>query len=337
MGDVFLRLFLKEVGFADHFSNWDDLTVHREHWVGSIRDGKTRGGLVDIVIRDGTNSVCIENKIDAADQSHQLVRYQNAYEAGKTYVLYLTLDGHDASPGSKGHLALGRDYSCISYEGHIMRWLDACLAEVRSCTVEPVDDISPLATSIEQYRRSVESITTNRNIMDRMDELELLLDKWKEAQQVTELVTKTLPDAQLAFKNALLEELGRQGGLLSSSDELCAFHVNRGNHKQLYIKAKGDPECKFILKNLGGGKKASVYAAIMSRRSKNEIQKREVIQFEEREFSLWDIRTLEKIADPRSESFREVRDHVVKEFLSYMERMMKDGKLRARLVDRNAE
>src|SRR5690606_24060533 len=98
-GNLFLKLFLQIVG--NNTINLENASVILEKHIGIRDDANLLGGRVDIYITDLVNSICIENKIYAADQNVQLQRYCNHNKEYNT-VYYLTLDGSDASKESKG-------------------------------------------------------------------------------------------------------------------------------------------------------------------------------------------------------------------------------------------
>ena len=106
-GNLFLRLFLESVD--NNTIHLEKASVILEKHIGKRDDAKLLGGRVDIYITDHVNSICIENKIYAADQNVQLQRYCNHNKENNT-VYYLTLGGSDASPESKGKLVLDKDY-----------------------------------------------------------------------------------------------------------------------------------------------------------------------------------------------------------------------------------
>lgn len=88
-------------------------------------------GRMDIVISSGDMALVIENKIYASDQEKQLERYSDWLNDQKkhnkelnTALLYLTLDGHEASN------AKNIDYQRISYRNDILQWLDKCIEEI---------------------------------------------------------------------------------------------------------------------------------------------------------------------------------------------------------------
>ncbi len=101
--------------------------VYTEYNICNITD--TTGGRIDILITDRSDAddtpsghAIIENKIWAADQPNQLVRYHNF--APNTVLFYLTLNGDEPSKQSRGDLnAPSGGYQCISYRSDIIGWL----------------------------------------------------------------------------------------------------------------------------------------------------------------------------------------------------------------------
>ena len=96
---------------------------------------------IDILICDQSSmqAVIIENKIWAADQPRQLQRYAEQMRDYERQVLYLTLDGREASEDSAGDV----DYRCISYKSDLVPWL-------RSCQRRAYDEPA-LRESVAQY------------------------------------------------------------------------------------------------------------------------------------------------------------------------------------------
>lgn len=124
-GDLFLKLFIEQLNLGEFSSSTANVIV--EKYIG-LKNGEgpdAKGGRIDILIDDTKgNTIVIENKIYASDQKDQLIRYKNEYPDGK--LLYLTLDGKEATEGSAHHLVAGEDYDCVSYQEHILRWLERC-------------------------------------------------------------------------------------------------------------------------------------------------------------------------------------------------------------------
>jgi hypothetical protein len=135
MGDSFLKAFL-EIVIPD-FKNTFDIAsseVIIEYVIDNVsKQDEEHGGRIDILIRnDSHQAIIIENKIYAEDQPSQLRRYYNfakdeKYGDNNFLLLYLTLDGHDASPDSLRNKDNDKvPYMAISYKEHILCWLKRC-------------------------------------------------------------------------------------------------------------------------------------------------------------------------------------------------------------------
>ena len=98
MGNAFLCQFLQLDQIKEQSDYIQSDKVNQkdivERHIGQATENE--GGRLDIIIEDGNHAVIIENKIYAADQKHQLLRYDNY---GKTHfpisggyrLIYLTL------------------------------------------------------------------------------------------------------------------------------------------------------------------------------------------------------------------------------------------------------
>lgn len=161
-GDLFLKHFLSRLlssepsRFAEGFDT-GHATVSTEH--------STEVGRFDILIEDHAGkALIIENKIYAQDQDEQLKRYERyaneKYRKGNYLLLYLTLDGCEASEQSGD----GVDYLCISYKETISAWLEDC---IRSVYDKPF-----LRETMIQYRNLVKQLTGQ--IMDKSIEKDLV-------------------------------------------------------------------------------------------------------------------------------------------------------------------
>lgn len=132
MGNAFLCQFLQLDQIKEQSDYIQSDKVNQkdivERHIGQATENE--GGRLDIIIEDGNHAVIIENKIYAADQKHQLLRYDNY---GKTHfpisggyrLIYLTLDGHEAREVSTGSQPL--DYIRLSYSRDILTWLYECV------------------------------------------------------------------------------------------------------------------------------------------------------------------------------------------------------------------
>lgn len=170
--DLFLSLFLRcsVNDFADGFCS-SKASVFTEY--------STDEGRLDILIEDHAGrAVIIENKIYAGDQDAQLKRYerfaQTKYLTGNFRLLYLTLDGVEASEQS----GKGVDYEPISYKGTVLSWLEACL--------ESVYDKPLLRESMIQYRNLIKQLTGQD--MDKTVEKELVAEMIRTPQAVAAIL-----------------------------------------------------------------------------------------------------------------------------------------------------
>ena len=168
--DVFLKIFIEQQkakhkklsSFLNRFNKFDTsgATATAESYIGFVNEDGSKGGRIDILIKDKTNkALIIENKINAGDQPKQLIRYNNAYK--NSPIFYLTLNGSTPSDQSKGDLKEGEEFVCISYKDDIKNWLEQCLKEAVN---QPI-----LRETIQQYINLIK-ILTNQTINDKMSE-----------------------------------------------------------------------------------------------------------------------------------------------------------------------
>lgn len=203
--DLFLSLFLRSSvnDFADGFCS-SKASVFTEF--------STEEGRLDILVEDNAGkAVIIENKIYAVDQGAQLKRYERfakkKYHCGNYRLLYLTLDGVEASEQS----GKGVDYEPISYKGTILSWLEAC--------IKSVYDKPLLRESMIQYRNLIKQLTGQD--MDKTIEKELVTEMMRNPQAVAAIFQaypaweKEVLETKL-FKP--LEEYALRHGLLFTVD-----------------------------------------------------------------------------------------------------------------------
>ena len=150
---------------------------------------------IDIVIRDqiSLRAVIIENKIWAADQPRQLLRYAEQMKEYERHVLYLTPDGREASEDSAGDI----DYRCLSYKSDLVPWL-------KGCQKRAYDDPA-LRESVAQYLRLIARLTGTDFSEAYMNDLKELC--------LTEnnlVLVHDLTEALVEAKISLLQELWRE-------------------------------------------------------------------------------------------------------------------------------
>lgn len=162
--DAFLKAFIKIVKLDNFDFDTENCDVEVEEFIGKVEDEK--GGRIDILLTSNGQAIIIENKIYAGDGYKQLIRYNNY---GKNYhenafkILYLTLDGSEASEQSVGKKE-EVDYLCISYRDSIKNWLERC---IEISVSQPL-----IRETLQQYLTLVKQLT-NQN-MENNNEKQLL-------------------------------------------------------------------------------------------------------------------------------------------------------------------
>lgn len=158
---------------SDYNFKTENSYAKKEHYVGGVKISqdlsKSEGGNIDILIREKPatdNVIMIENKIDAGDQPHQLLRYRNAFPNG--LLIYLTLNNKISSEKS----AKTFPYKCMSYENDIVNWLEECQKIAYN---NPV-----VRETIKQYKNLIRKLT-HQNINSDMSKeiLKLIVNEGK--------------------------------------------------------------------------------------------------------------------------------------------------------------
>lgn len=169
--DRFLRMFMQQVPVLRDFPfDTRNATVVTEEVIPQTEENQRDTGRMDIVIHSGNDAIIIENKIYAQDQEEQLLRYYHYAQRevkGRFIILYLTLDGKEATMWSTNQeLIAGKDYFQISYKDDINAWLNQCEDSVRNLT--------NLYTIICQYHQIIKNLT-NTNMEQDNQILNLML------------------------------------------------------------------------------------------------------------------------------------------------------------------
>jgi len=200
--DIFLQKFLELFGIIDFTS--ENSFVKTEYSIGQITPDGLSGGRIDIYIEDKNKKIImIENKVYAFEQEKQLFRYTNKFPNGTLF--YLTLYGED----SKDHFSKGINYQSISYEKHIVNWLEECRKMAVSIPI--------LRESISQYINLIKKLT-NQNLNKKMSQsivTRILRDEnsfksFKTMVNSKSEIFKSILDLTIF---PLLKELGHEKGL----------------------------------------------------------------------------------------------------------------------------
>jgi len=264
MGDVFLKLFLhvvepniqpeNEESFKAKFpiENFEttDAFVKAEHAIGEInlceKEGEeganASGGRIDIFLKDKYGTlICIENKIHAIDQNKQIQRYYN-YETARNTVFYLTLNGEEPSNESTLKLVSGKNFFNISYEYHIIEWLELCLREVTNFT--------NLRETINQYILLIKKLTNQLTDSSMANEIQELIFK---NYNTAKIIEHNIKNAEAAAVKLLVDSIAEQiakslpkdkWNVLvdeNTSDKYSGLLVwNKAWHEDLKMKFQGE-------------------------------------------------------------------------------------------------
>lgn len=155
-GTKFLKLFFKYVlNLSEEKVEDEKIIVIPEYVIENNRR-------IDIFIKSDSFAIPIEAKINAGDQVLQLEDYYK--RAINSPVYYLTLDGHIPSDESKGNLN-ANEYCCISFENHIIKWLDECIKIVDKEKCDLIEVLKQLKDALCKITGKDKKIMDN-NIYD---------------------------------------------------------------------------------------------------------------------------------------------------------------------------
>jgi len=164
MSDIFLKEFMKRIGFYDFPTK--DAIVYTEEVISNYRRFD-----IDICSVDGRQKVVIENKIGIADHDNQL----NAYfeDLGKQNLknyklVYLTLNGDEPTETISDEDK--KDLICLSYKDDVIQIIDT-ISSIGNMLPQPVLEI------FRQYCLTLKNLT-NQGVDKIMNEeiTELLLN-----------------------------------------------------------------------------------------------------------------------------------------------------------------
>lgn len=196
LSQTFLTLFISQFGITDFDAGKAQLFI--EPTISRISEDGTTGGRIDILITSGQGrEIIIENKIYAADQKNQLLRYRNAYP--NAYIFYLTLNGGKIFKESD---LVSVDYEPISYAYDIIKWLELCKKEAVNYPI--------LRETITQYINLIK-LLTGQNINKTMTKeiykiLLSTISNFKSAEVVHNMYNEIITSIEKGF----FEEINKQ-------------------------------------------------------------------------------------------------------------------------------
>ena len=205
VGDTFLKAFLSilELDNFDFDAVFADVQV--EYHIGFKNEENTDGGRIDILVASRNKAILIENKIYAGDQENQLIRYYNFGKEKYTNnfkLLYLTLDGHDASEYSKENkytrLKPNQDYYLVGYNQKILSWLERC--------IELAARYPLVRETVRQYKSLVEHLVgKNMNEKNNKELVSLLTNS--ENVEITLAILSVYNDIVSLIKKKFVTQL----------------------------------------------------------------------------------------------------------------------------------
>jgi hypothetical protein len=249
--------------FNKHFDfDFENTKSYIEDFAGKLNEDKTEGGRIDIVIKDNKKAFLIENKIYADEQTNQLIRYKNFYPNAP--IIFLTLFGSDAKTATD--LEINKDYFIISYEEHVLKWLEECLKEAVKYPM--------LREVIRQYINLVKKLTHQTiNQELKKDIMDLIKNNFLEAAEIAknynaaknDVIKKFWDELFNFFEETLAKDTWRieQNKTLIPKYNHLLFSHNENDKAYLYYRYNyndGEVECGIILKNATNGN--NVYDAI---------------------------------------------------------------------------
>lgn len=194
--DLFLQIFIKDVLKINDFG--DILSVQAEESTNENRR-------VDFTIKSSKYYIGIEMKVDAGDLDNQISHYyEDLIEKAlkdsnqKVKIYYLTKNGKDASFHSHNNKVTPVK---ISFEKHILQWIENCQKEVKN--------ITNLNEAFENYKDIVKKITNKYKgrVMLLEDEL-LKNEKYYElAREISEAFQKAKYAKRIEKINSIIKLL----------------------------------------------------------------------------------------------------------------------------------
>ncbi|MEP2280356.1 PD-(D/E)XK nuclease family protein [Maribacter sp.] len=227
-GDVFLKLFVKQLGILLDTSS---ATVKVEKYIGKITDSS--GGYIDIFISDNKGqSITIENKIYAGDQNNQLLRYFNF---NPNNILYLTLWGDAPEDYSSSGLIIDEEFKRISYKEDIIDWLVGCRKEAV--------ELPLLREAISHYINLIQLLTGQTGTTKMNKEVKEYIASSSETLKQAALIADNMNDAkvliQWSFWESLKEKLEAEGLTFLDKKKVTWENVNgfynKARNKDVYF------------------------------------------------------------------------------------------------------
>ncbi|MFM5326371.1 PD-(D/E)XK nuclease family protein [Aeromonas veronii] len=210
------------------------------HSIEVRREDLTRSGRrIDFTISTKSHLIGIEMKIDAGDQCNQLNDYYDelffrAKNNERVSIFYLTLNGKEPSLYSLGKLPI-EHINCISFDIHILTWLQKCVAQAPNESV--------VKQTLNQYLSLVEKLTHKNSLIPALStEIAGSTEKMLAALSISEAVVYAQERIMRLFWNELnakLISVGKKPEIYGGSniDDIChAYFFKSKNHRNIGIR-----------------------------------------------------------------------------------------------------
>ncbi|WNL27759.1 PD-(D/E)XK nuclease family protein [Arcobacter cryaerophilus gv. pseudocryaerophilus] len=157
---------------------------------------------IDFTIKSTNYYIGIEMKIDANDLNNQINDYEvdlitkaKNENIENVVIYYLTKDGKEAAQ----HSCKDVTYKRISFENHILNWIENCQKEVRN--------ITNLNEAFENYKDIVKKITNKYEgrVMSLKNELLKNEEYFELAKEISEALKRAMPEYREKQINLIIE------------------------------------------------------------------------------------------------------------------------------------
>lgn len=237
-GCLYLKLFMEVYGSKLCFGELrpEDISVKKEE--RSYDDNEEYNGRMDIFVEYKKKPfLIIENKLFAKDQSIQLKKYNSEAirrkaKEGEYEIVYLTLDGKDASDDS----GEGVIYNKMSYSKDIIKWLDLC--------IKKSSKISIVRETLIQYQNHIKQLTHQDMDSSNLEDMFDLMSKFPE--ETAEIVNNSCRYLEYVFNKFVkgnFERFALENGLKYKEDGIWNdrkeggffFHKAEWEHYAVFV------------------------------------------------------------------------------------------------------
>ncbi|AII53847.1 PD-(D/E)XK nuclease family protein [Hymenobacter sp. APR13] len=209
--ELFLTLFIQQLGLVGVEAK--DATVEVEKHIGLLNEDSLAGGRIDICLfPENGHPIFIENKIFAADQKNQLLRYHTYNPEAK--LLYLTLDGSEPGQHTTGGSIKQETVQSVSYATDIILWLELCRKEA---VTQPL-----VRETITQYIHLLKNITGQSTNKMMTEEVKKLILQDPGAVASAQLIRNAFDQIRSEVRQAIYSELDTAfRGVFASNDQVA--------------------------------------------------------------------------------------------------------------------